>query len=96
MTKTVNCYICSNRQAEGSAYVLEYEGFDRDICSRCVEEHPELFDDCNTREGDGVVTLPAEQVAAIDRQTELYVQARMTGRPVSFRYVDGTHETFNA
>lgn len=40
--------------------------------------------------------LPADQVEAIDQQTTAFVQARMIGRPVSFRYVDGTHETFNA
>jgi len=40
--------------------------------------------------------LSPDHVAAIDNQTNAFVQARMTGRPVSFRYVDGTHETFNA
>ena len=40
--------------------------------------------------------LQPDHVAAIDAQTAAFVQARMMGRPVSFRYVDGTHETFNA
>jgi len=42
------------------------------------------------------IALPAEQLAAIDQQTAKFVAARMSGVPVSFRYVDGTHETFNA
>jgi hypothetical protein len=40
--------------------------------------------------------LAVDHIKAIDQQTAAFVQARMMGRPVSFRYVDGTHETFNA
>lgn len=46
-------------------------------------------------ESEGGNTLPAEQIEAIDQQTAAFVRARMSGTPVSFRYVDGTHETFN-
>lgn len=41
-------------------------------------------------------TLTPEHVEAIDDQAALYVRAKVSGVPVSFRYVDGTHETFNA
>lgn len=67
----------------------------RAYCSSC--DNAPCICEIDSSEQDAYRTeLPADQVEAIDAQTTAFVQARMTGRPVSFRYVDGTHETFNA
>jgi antirestriction protein ArdC len=77
---------------KGKAETPEVEGKPGFNMARTVT----VFHISQTKEMDEPETLTPEHVEAIDQQTAKFVAARMSGTPVSFRYVDGTHETFNA